>query len=122
MNQVVDPGEPSQPRNGQDVAGMRGSPHLQTLPDRSPLLHPGWQVTRGWAGHRDLISRAYRSLNQFAYAYGHTINGYLGDDENARGLSRVGKDNRASVSVGSQSANKRTAPSLTFMLPKRFHL
>jgi hypothetical protein len=93
----VDPGEPSQAQHGQDVTGVRGTPHLQPLPDCSPLLHPGWQVTRRGAGHRDLISRTNRSLNQIAHANGHSINGCLGDNENTRGLSRAGKDERASV-------------------------
>jgi hypothetical protein len=82
----VDPGEPSQSHDGQDVAGVWGTPHLHPLPDCSPLLRPGCQVTRRGAGHRDLISRTNRSLHQITHANGHSINGCLGDNENTRGL------------------------------------
>ena len=78
---------------------MRGTPHLQPLPDRSPFLYPGWQVAGRGAGHRDLISRTDRSLNQIPYAYGHTIHSGLGNNKNARGFSRRGKGGGASANV-----------------------
>ena len=75
-------GEPSQPHNGQDVAGVRGTPHLQPLPGDSPLPDPGWQVTSRGAGDRDLVSGTGCGPNQIPDAYGHTIHGDLGNNEN----------------------------------------
>jgi hypothetical protein len=88
VNQIVASSQPSQPHHGQDVAGVRGTPHLQPLPSGTPLPDPAWQVTTRRAGHRDLISRIDRSLNQIPDAHGHAIDRDLGNNENARGLSR----------------------------------
>ena len=122
MNQIVGPGQPSQPHHGQDVAGVRGTPHLQPLPGGTPLLDPGWQVTARGADHRDLVSRIDGGLNQIPDAHGHTIDGDLGNNENARGLSRRRKGSRTSVTADFQPASKLTAPSLPFTPPKHLHL
>ena len=101
---------------------MRGAPHLQPLPGCPPLLYPGRQLAGRRASHRNLISRIDGSLNQIPDAHGHTIDGGLGNDENARGFSRRRKGNRTPVTADSQPASKLTAPLLPLMLPKLFHL
>jgi hypothetical protein len=78
--------EPPDPQDGQDVARVRGAPHVDPHPPGSALLRPGQQITARRAGHRKLVSVTDGCLDQITHTDGYAVDRGLRDDEDAAGV------------------------------------
>ena len=85
VNQATGVGEPPDSANRQYVAGVRGAPHLEPLPDRSPFLDPGCQITCRGACNGYFVPITNGSLDEVPDADSHAVHRRLRDDQDATG-------------------------------------
>lgn len=88
MHEGMLTGEPPDPQEGQDVARVRGTAHVDPHPPGLALLRPGQQITARRAGHRRLVSVANGCLDQVTYTDGHAVDRGLRDDQDTVGCWR----------------------------------